>query len=137
MQEKDLAKDEIVVAQLTFQAYLKSETNEISKSFLLLKAAIQKSKNISLAKAFSNYSVLKRQQGDLDEAKEYMDRAWNTTILYLRGELEMGHMSNYLDLAVRATGLEGDQVQRGFRVGNEYREKKLKNLTGDLNITYV
>ena len=112
-----MGNDEILVYQLTFSSFLKAETNERQKSFLLLKAAIQKSSGILLAKSLSNYSIQLRQDGRLTEAKEYMDRAWNTTIIYLKAQQELG-MSNYLDLALRATGLEGDRVQRGFREAN-------------------
>ncbi|KAJ3275883.1 hypothetical protein HDV01_006749 [Terramyces sp. JEL0728] len=92
--------------------------NAIEKWNQALVLAKQENDMIRQAKALSNIGCAYRKLGKLDVAKEHLDESWVLTIAYIRQSASKSG-SNWLQMAIRATGLEGQYVENAFVTHSE------------------
>ncbi|KAJ3322817.1 hypothetical protein HDV06_002678 [Boothiomyces sp. JEL0866] len=92
--------------------------NAIEKWNQALVLAKQENDMIRQAKALSNIGCAYRKLGKLDIAKEHLDESWVLTIAYIRQSASKSG-SNWLQMAIRATGLEGQYVENAFVTHSE------------------
>jgi tetratricopeptide (TPR) repeat protein len=85
----------------------------IERWTLALQIAGEEQDMIRQAKAYSNIGCAYRRLGKLVEAKQNLDKAWNLTTSYIRAAAAK-QGSNWLQLAIRATGLDGDKIENAF-----------------------
>ncbi|XJO72146.1 hypothetical protein BDV3_001536 [Batrachochytrium dendrobatidis] len=70
------------------------------------------------AKAQSNIGCTLRNAGHVVTAKNYLEASWDSTVDYIRMAATK-YPSNWLQIAIRALDLEGDQVEEAFVTASE------------------
>jgi tetratricopeptide (TPR) repeat protein len=85
----------------------------IQKYNISLQTAISDNDIIGQSIVHSNLGQLYRNLGKLKNAKWHLDRAWFLLTQYIKIAATAGG-SNWLQLAIRATGLEGDVIESAF-----------------------
>ncbi|KAJ1339163.1 hypothetical protein BSLG_006301 [Batrachochytrium salamandrivorans] len=70
------------------------------------------------AKAQSNIGCTLRNAGHVLNARTYLEASWDSTVDYIRTS-STKYPSNWLQIAIRALDLEGDQVEEAFVTSSE------------------